>query len=406
MTHATLAWPGVLLLVCVLACLPACGQINSQMSRPEIAARVRQFDANKDGQVTREEFRGPENVFRFIDRNGDGVITAEELTAFVNAAPQQGAAGAQTAGAPVGSIPVDVKPLSAMSATDRYKGEDGGLYGQGQNTPPPAHLQAALDQARQIQPLDGDGNPSPQGKIGFISFGMSNTTQEFQVFLHDVAPLKLSPNLVIVDGAQGGMEATAWAKETKSQQGRGPTAWEELANRLHARDLSARQVQVVWMKLAVAGPARDGAYPAHVQRFRELVTTCLQKLKSRYPSVRLVYLSNRIYAGYATTELNPEPYAYEYAFGLRQLILDQIAGKPELNYDPAKGEAKSALLMWGPDLWANGATPRADGLAWQKEDLGPDGTHPSLSGREKVAQLLLRFLRTEPTARLWFVEQP
>ena len=36
------------------------------------------------------------------------------------------------------------------------------------------------------------------------------------------------------------------------------------------------------------------------------------------------------------------------------------------------------------------------------EDLAGDGTHPSPSGRRKVAGLLLRFLKTDPTARAWF----
>ena len=37
-------------------------------------------------------------------------------------------------------------------------------------------------------------------------------------------------------------------------------------------------------------------------------------------------LSSRIYAGYAVTPLNPEPYAYESAFSVRGLIQQQMAG--------------------------------------------------------------------------------
>ena len=37
----------------------------------------------------------------------------------------------------------------------------------------------------------------------------------------------------------------------------------------------------------------------------------------------------------------------------------------------------------------------------EKISLGPDGTHPSLSGRAKAAHLLMDFLKTDPTAKCW-----
>ena len=46
-----------------------------------------------------------------------------------------------------------------------------------------------------------------------------------------------------------------------------------------------------------------------------------------------------------TTGLNPEPYAYEEAFTMRWLIQDQIAGKPELNYDPINRNFKGGTLV-------------------------------------------------------------
>ena len=43
----------------------------------------------------------------------------------------------------VGRPTVGFKPLDEMTAADRYKGEDGGLYGDGRNEPPPELLAAA-----------------------------------------------------------------------------------------------------------------------------------------------------------------------------------------------------------------------------------------------------------------------
>lgn len=91
---------------------------------------------------------------------------------------------------------------------------------------------------------------------------------------------------------------------------------------------------------------------------------------------------------------------------VRRLIQDQVQGDRSLNYDPEKGAARSPLLLWGPYLWADGEKGRkSDDLVWKPEDLAADGTHPSGSGQRKVAELLLRFVKTDPTARVWFEAQ-
>jgi hypothetical protein len=308
------------------------------------------------------------------------------------------AKAAQRASAPVQPMWTEhLTPLTELG-TAKYKGEDGGLYGGGKNEPPKIHLQAAMREAAKIQPVDAAGKPSKDGKIGLISVGMSNTTQEFSLFkpLAD-ADVAKSPRVVIVDGAQGGRAAIHWVDPQSP-------VWKTVDERLKAAGLSAEQIQVAWLKQATANPARDGEFPQHAKVFQENLAKGLANLKERFPNLRLVYLSSRIYAGYARTPLSPEPYVYEEAFALRWLIQDQIAGKPELNYDATKGKVKSALLLWGPYLWADGETPRkADGLIYKREDLrDDDGTHPSDTGRRKVADQLLKFLKSDATAQSWF----
>ncbi|HPA17767.1 MAG TPA: hypothetical protein PLU30_08460 [Verrucomicrobiae bacterium] len=288
-------------------------------------------------------------------------------------------------------------PLTELG-TAKYKGEEGGLYGGGSNQPPKAHFEATMRESAKIRPLDDDGKPADGGKIGVLSVGMSNTTQEYSRFiaLANADPQK-PPEVVLVDGAQGGQTGTRWAD---------PDAplWLTVDERVKSAGLSSKQIQVAWMKQAEAGPARMGEFPKHAEVLRDNLVVVLGHLKRRFPNLRIVYLSSRIYGGYAITSLNPEPYAYEEAFSMRWLIQDQIAGKSELNYDPARGEVKSPLLLWGPYLWADGEMPRkADGFTYAREDLSErDGTHPSETGRTKVAELLLKFLKTDPTAKSWF----
>jgi hypothetical protein len=65
-----------------------------------------------------------------------------------------------------------------------------------------------------------------------------------------------------------------------------------------------------------------------------------------------------------------------------------------------------ARRLWGPYLWADGTTPRkSDGLIYESKDVDIDGTHPSESGRKKVAELLLRFFQTDPVASSWYLKK-
>jgi hypothetical protein len=309
--------------------------------------------------------------------------------------PTQAAAAQETTG---------LVPLTELGE-GLYKEEDGGLYGHGQNVPPDSHIKAAQVQTALIMPRDAAGNPSVSGKIVLISLGMSNTTQEFSVFktLADADPNK-SPQVVIVDCAQGGQAAYQWAYPQAGAKAQTP--WDVMDQRILAAHVTAAQVQAVWVKQAEIQPAQWGDFPAHAEMLRDDIAIILRQLKTRFPNLAIAYLSSRIYAGYATTQLNPEPYAYESAFSVRWLILAQAtATDPNLNYDPLKGEVKAPLLLWGPYLWADGVKPRqSDGLVWMRADLGPDGTHPSDTGRRKVAQMLLTFFKTDTSAKPWFVK--
>jgi hypothetical protein len=313
---------------------------------------------------------------------------------------KKGGPGGQGAKAPPPPKPsTGLIPLDQMTAQDKYKGEDGGLYGGGKNVPPDAHRAAALKELAKITPLDAAGKPSPDGKIVLMSLGMSNTTQEFQEFLKLAAQdPDRNPKLVVVDCAQGGQTAAAWSTPDKK-------AWTEAERRLKAAGVTCEQVQVMWLKQANAGPAKDGEFPKHAEVLRDNVVSDLTFAKQKYPNLRVAYLSSRIYAGYATTPLNPEPYAYEGAFAMRWVIQAQMKGDAKLNFDPAKGEVKAPLVLWGPYLWADGTTPRkSDGLVYKNDEFGPDGTHPAMPARLKVAKLLLDFLKTNELAKTWFVK--
>ena len=289
-----------------------------------------------------------------------------------------------------------------------YQGFTAGLYPAGSDMPPAAHAAAALAIATdQIKPLNALGNPdSVNGRIVMISIGMSNATQEFaskgtQTFKlrADADPAK-NPQLVIVDGAQGGQDAPAWIDPNAA-------TWSVVNLRLIAAGVTPAQVQVAWLKEALAHPNNYGAFPAHAQTLQSDLEIILRNLKTNFPNIKITYLSTRTRAYTNTpTDLNPEPFAYETGFAVKWTVEDQINGAGNLNFDPAKGAVVAPLSLWGPYIWADGLTARSDGFTWLCSDLESDFTHPTASGGvPKVADQLLAFFKTDPTATPWFLKK-
>jgi hypothetical protein len=287
-----------------------------------------------------------------------------------------------------------LRPLTLLG-TDDYKGHKGGLYPDGKNERPAAHEAAGLALAKKVQPLDEKGYPAADGKIVLLSIGMSNTTQAFSTFVRLAnEDSDKNPKLVLVDGAQGGQTAFR-IKDPDAN------FWTVVDDRLKKANVTREQVQAVWIKEADAGPSQG--FPKYAETLRDELRQIVQLLPKRYPNIKLAYLSSRTYGGYAKTGLNPDPYAYESGFSVKWLIEEQIKGDAALAFDPQKGERKAPWLSWGPYLWANGTQKNPDGLFYEESDFGGDGTHPSASGQRKVAESLLRFFKTDTTAKPWFV---
>jgi hypothetical protein len=291
---------------------------------------------------------------------------------------------------------VDLTPLIDMAGDEKYQGFPGGLYPDGRNYNSMRHLADGLKRALAVQPLDASGNPSSTGKIVLMSVGMSNTSQESTAFgerIHQFA--EKNPALVFVNAAQGGQDARRIADP-------GATYWFNADMLLQRAGVTPLQVQAIWYKEAIAGP-RD-PFPQHAEELQDLSVIAAQIIKDRYPNARLLYTSSRIYAGYAQTGLNPEPYAYESGYSMKWMIEDQINGDPELNYEERRGEVKAPWMQWAAYLWADGVCGRSDGLQWFVEDFASDGTHPSQQGARKVADLLMNHFTNDPTTRLWFLK--
>jgi hypothetical protein len=311
----------------------------------------------------------------------------------------------------------DIAPVSAQSGrvplndlgTGLYLNQyQGGLYPGGSNLMPAEHSAVGLNRAAAVQPRDPAGNPNASGKYVLLSIGMSNTTQEFSRFITQASanPLVNQTRLAIVDGAAGGQSAATWDSPSDANYTR---VRDQV---LAPRGLSEAQVQAAWVKVANPGPTSSLPNAnADANTLVQQMGNITRALKTHYPNLEQVFFSSRIYAGYATTSLNPEPYAYESGFAVKWLIeaqLDQMNGggidtlAGDLNYS----NGTAPWIAWGPYLWADGLNARSDGLIWQQSDFQSDGTHPSLSGRDKVASQLMDFMLQSPHTEPWFAAVP
>lgn len=321
-------------------------------------------------------------------------------------------------------------PLTDMTASQTYLGFSGGLYENTTNTVPADHDTAGISIASNIVPLDTSGTPDPvNGKVLFMSIGMSNTTQEWcaQGYVVNtpcdswsftgqaLADSRVNKtNLVFIDGAKGGQDAATWDQPTDPNYDRVATSI------LSPLGYDEKQVQVIWIKEANGQPTGTPTLPntsADAYVLETHLGNIIRAAKVRYPNLKQVFLSSRIYGGYAITTTNPEPYAYESGFSVKWLVQAQIdqmrnggavsdtrAG--DLNYQTGV----APWIAWGPYLWADGANPRSDGLTWVKTDFDPsDYTHPSQpgapsdtqSGEFKVGGMLLNFFLNSPHTP-WF----
>ena len=227
--------------------------------------------------------------------------------------------------------------------------DGGGLYGGGQNAPPAFHLAAA---------------PVVSGPVLVAAIGMSNTIQEWRAL-----QAQYTGNATLLPTACAGCTVDEWDDYADS-------GWARAEAYLDRKGLDPDSIRVVWLKVTktkTIAPTADDL--DHI----------LAVMRVRWPNVAQVFVSGRIYGGYRA---DGEPAAYESGLAVREFVLRHL------------GET-APWIAWGPYLWANGDTPRSDGLAWLPEDLVEDGIHPSPSGEAKVAAMLDAFFSSHPATE-WY----
>jgi hypothetical protein len=242
-----------------------------------------------------------------------------------------------------------------------------------------------------IKPLDTAGLPDEDGKIIFLSLGMSNCNQIFDVW--EVLDSNRRSNVQLINGAIGGTAASEMDEDY----------FDAVEGLITTAGGNVNQVQAIW--LYTAEPYEDRAFDTHVNALETSMKNALLIAVERFPNVQQVLVSSREYAGYADllNTPSPEPWAYEGAFAVKSLIESQIyhatTGDPTLAY------SSFPWIGWAAYTWADGEAGRLyDDLIYVCEDFQPaDGTHPNTGAKNKIVALLEAAFTTDEIMSQWYV---
>lgn len=323
--------------------------------------------------------------------------------------------------------------------TPKYLGQFAGNLYDGSNTPPADYAAYAQSIAAGVTPLDSSGNPSPAGRIVFLSAGMSNT-RDFWCAAHDSAAIQrcqttgtgASPasfmgqaasspavnhtTLTLLNAAHGSRIAPMWACAYGICGGDVQNEYDRVRDTILAPNgFTEAQVQIVWLL--------QGQYPnfyflpdarASAYSLEAALGDGLRALHTRWPNVRLVLLSALNYTGYggwATvqgTQHGPvEPFSYEWGLSVKWLVAAKITQWRTGVIDGRAGDLSGVPVLWWSTasyLWGSDSQnpPGSVAVSWARTDVQSDGVHPTVSGTQKAAARLLAGWLADAVMAGWF----
>lgn len=283
-------------------------------------------------------------------------------------------------------------------ATNSFQGFTGGKYPSGSNAIPLEHFELGMQRSRLITPLDSMGHADTvSGNIGFLVLGYSTAAMTGRFFKTLSTVQQIDPKIKIIIGAQGGRDINSMTSPLSDY-------WTHIDSVLSEEHLNAQQIQVIWLSSGDIYTGQE-AFPQQCQLQIEKYRQMLNAVKEKYPNIRIVFISDRPYAGYiggpgeGPQELK-EPTAYYNSWTVKWLIEKQI--NSEKNYSLYE----IPFIDWGPPLWTDGTKGNKQGYTWDCDDAGKGGIHASSKGRMKEAALLFRFFSTHPYTKDFFRVNP
>jgi hypothetical protein len=285
-------------------------------------------------------------------------------------------------------------PLNDLG-TDTFRGYMGGLYPGGANYASGSYVFDLDSACKFMVPIDTFGNPSPKGKIVFISLGGSTSAQVMKALKAKTKgnPLTNS-NLLLLNCSNGKTSATL-----TSQMNPLDPYWDHVAQILNGGAHSSfRQVQVIYLE-SDDSSQNNITFPARPLLVKQDLQQTFRVYKQKFPNVKIVYLEARTRTFGKAQLSNREPAPYYLGWACKWAIEDQINGVPGTEY---KGtNAVSPLITWAFYQWSDSLPRKTDSFYWRFSET-IDGLHATDAGLDTLSTRFQNFLLTDMHASLWY----
>lgn len=298
---------------------------------------------------------------------------------------------ADEANAEVISSLVEINDLENFS---NYKDEAAGLYENATNEPDITAKITLQKQIEKILPRNLEGNINNDGRIGFVYIGNDYTKGEF-TNIKEISEnyQDINREIVFIDGVSEGQNLKNWSVTSYP--------WDVLKNNIEKAKISEKQVQVFWINFGF--DETSGEFSENKALYIEELQKVVEEVLVKYPNVAVIYLSSPRYSGFSKLDDIKEPYSYEAAFGVRELINKQVRGDLVFSEKISRLTAEPALI-WGPYMW-NSSAEGGEDFSYLETNYAENGVSFLLSGANRYAVDVLDFFRDYEYSKEWFTTQ-
>lgn len=266
-----------------------------------------------------------------------------------------------------------------------YNGLQSGLYPWGNEPQDNAFESNYMAACGLVKSLSDNNLVAAQNKVVVLGIGGSNPGIIFDGFIHaQQNDPGFGQNLLFLNG---GIESQDFSNLLNPQD----NYWSQMTNLLSSNHVSASDVSVIFC-IEDNLSLRDTSFQRALDLKANYISL-LDIIRDKFPNCKLMLLGDRGYSGYSTDPKHQEPVGYLNGWAVKMVIADYIN-----NALP-----QYPVVNWLDYYWANGETPRWDGLTYSETDFhAPDYVHFTQEKADALAASTHARLKADPGASLWY----